>query len=293
MSEQAETRKMRILELLAESGDGSEIETLAERMRCDTRTIRRDLESLQRILQQVQGLEVRRGRAAITRAGYSPGYFTNQLGRNASAKEAIAAAIVGALPDDLAVALTAGSTTYAVAREIRRAVIAGEPPHNLIVFTNSVPSLLELVSGGVSAGVLGEIYTPEDCALHSPEFRSAFQPGVAIVGASGILFGSGASAGMLDLFSHRAEEAAFHKQLLADIPEIILAADSAKIGKRHPWNFGGTILRGKSVRLVTDTLTAAQRQELERNTVELARNGITFTFETAEKDDNERGETQE
>ena len=277
MSEQADTRKMRILELLAESGEGSDIEALAERMRCDTRTIRRDLESLQRLLQQVQGLEIRRGRATIARAGYSPGYFTNQLERNLSAKEAIAAAVVSRLQDDLALALTAGSTTYAIAREMRRAVVAGEPPHNLIVFTNSVPSLLELVSGGIAAGVLGEIYTPEDCALHSPEFHSTFQPGIAIIGASGILFNE--AAGTLDLFSHRAEEAAFHKQLLADVPEIILAADNSKLGKRHPWNFGGAVLRGKTVRLVTDALTETQREDLNRITPELAKNGVNFEYE--------------
>ena len=277
MSEQADTRKMRILELLAESGEGSDIETLAEKMRCDTRTIRRDLESLQRLLQQVQGLEIRRGRATIARAGYSSGYFTNQLERNRAAKEAIAAKVVAGLHDDLALALTAGSTTYAIAREIRRAVVAGEPPHNLIVFTNSVPSLLELVSGGIAAGVLGEIYTPEDCALHSPEFHSAFQPGIAIVGASGILWNE--AAGTLDLFSHRAEEAAFHKQLLADVPEIILAADSSKLGKRHPWNFGGAVLRGKTVRLVTDALTEPQRNDLNRITPELAKNGVNFEYE--------------
>ena len=277
MSEQADARKMQILELLAESGDGSDIESLAERMRCDTRTIRRDLDALQRLLGQIQGLEIRRGRASIARAGYSPGYFTNQLERNSAAKEAIAARVVAGLPDELALALTAGSTTYAVAREIRRAVVAGESPRNPIVFTNSVPSLLELISGGVMAGVLGEIYTPEDCALHSPEFRSTFQPGLAIVGASGILLNR--AAGTLDLFSHRAEEAAFHKQLLADAPEIIVAADNSKLGKRHPWNFGGNVLRGKIVRLITDALTETQREELELITPELAKNGVTFRYE--------------
>ena len=283
-----------MLEMLAESEEGLELDTLADKMRCDSRTVRRDLDFLQRLLQQVPGLEVRRGRATIARAGYSPGYFTDQLERNPGAKETIAAAIVAGLPDDAAVALTAGSSTYAVAREMRRAVVAGDPPHNLIVFTNSVPSLLELVAGGVTAGVLGEIYAPEDCAFHTPEFHSAFQPGVAIVGASGVLFGAGATPGSLDLFSHRAEEAAFHKQLLADIPEIIIAADSSKLGKRHPWNFGGSILRGKLVRLVTDSLTPTQHSELEALTAEMARNGITFTFETAgEKTENRKQKTEE
>ena len=81
------------------------------------------------------------------------------------------------------------------------------------------------------------------------------------------------------MFSHRAEEAAFHKQVLADVPEIILAADSAKLGKRHPWNFGGAILRGKTVRLITNALTETQREELDHIKPELAKNGVEFTYE--------------
>jgi DeoR/GlpR family transcriptional regulator of sugar metabolism len=219
----------------------------------------------------------------VARAGYSPGYFTDQLGRNAHSKQAIARAIVRSLSDDMAVALTAGSTTYAVAQEMRRAHVAGDPPHNLIVFTNSVPSLLELVAGGLSAGVLGEIYVADDCAFHTPEFHSAFQPSIAICGASGVLFSLGANAGQgaLELYSHRAEEAAFLKQLLASVPEIIIAADSAKLGRRHPWSFGGATLDGKIVRLVTEALSDAQREELDALTERLLRRGTTLSIEIA------------
>ena len=151
------------------------------------------------------------------------------------------------------------------------------------VLVSALPSvsLLELVAAGVSTGVLGEIYAPEDCAFHAPEFRSAFQPGLAIVGASGVLFGSSAPQGTLDLFSHRAEEAAFLKQLLANVPEIILAVDSTKLGRRHPWSFGGSVLAGKSVRLVTDVLSEAQREELAQLSGRMARIGATFQFEAA------------
>jgi len=281
MADQADTRRMRLMDLLAASEEPQELEHLAATLRCDVRTIRRDLDQLQRVLDRVHGLEVRRGKVLVARAGYSPGYFTDQLGRNATAKEAIARAVVASLGDDLAVALTAGSTPYAVAREIRRVTVEGGPPHNLIVFTNSVPSLLELVAAGVSTGVLGEIYAPEDCAFHTPEFHSAFQPSMAIVGASGVLFGAQTTLHGLDLFSHRAEEAAFLKQLLAGVPEIIIAADSTKLGRRHPWSFGGPILAGKSVLLVTDVLTDLQREELAQLTERLALQGTRFQFAVA------------
>ena len=52
------------------------------------------------------------------------------------------------------------------------------------------------------------------------------------------------------------------KQLVANVPEVIVAADSTKLGRRHPWSFGGATLLGKSVRLVTDTLTDAQQEAL-------------------------------
>src|SRR5690349_4483951 len=146
MAEQADTRRMRILELLAEREEPLDLETLASLLRCDARTIRRDIDQLQQVFQRVQNVEVRRGNVLVSRAGYSPGYFTDHLDRNADAKEAIARAIVSSLPDDLALALTAGSTPYAVAREMRRAVVDGEPPHNPIVFTNSLPALMELVA---------------------------------------------------------------------------------------------------------------------------------------------------
>lgn len=278
MAEQADARRMRLLEMLACSDEPQTLDELAVTLKYDSRTIRRDLDQLQQVFQRVQNIEVRRGRVLVSRAGYSPGYFTDHLDRNLAAKEQIAAKIVSSLPDDMAIALTAGSTPYAVAREMRRAVVEGEPPHNLIVFTNSVPALLELVAAGISSGVLGEIYSPEDCAFHTPEYRSAFQPSLAIVGASGVLFSPNSTPGTLELFSHRAEEAAFMKNLLVTVPEIIIAVDSTKLGRRHPWSFGGHILDGKTVRLVTDVLDEIQQEQLENLSERLRRSGTEFYY---------------
>ncbi|HLJ55325.1 MAG TPA: hypothetical protein VKT77_09805 [Chthonomonadaceae bacterium] len=284
MAEQAESRKMRLLEHLAAAEGGEDLDDLAAAMRCDARTVRRDLESLQELLRRVQGIELQRGRVVVSRPGFSPGYFTDQLDRHAEAKERIARAIVARLEDGTAVALTAGSTPFAVAREIRRAGMEGDGPRNLIVFTNSVPALLELVSAGVSTGALGEIYAAEDCAFHSPELRSAFQPEVAIVGASGVLFGPAGAQQTLELFSHRAEEAAFLKQLLAGVPEIVVAADSSKLGRRHPWSFGGDSLAGKRVRIVTEALTDEQRADLSALSAHLAEAGTVLEYEAAPGD---------
>ena len=281
MAEAAESRRMRLMELLARRVDPPDLEELAVEMQCDARTIRRDVDHLQQLLAAINGIELKRGRIVVSRSAYSPGYFTEQLDRHTAAKRAIATSVVSSLPDDVAIALTAGSTPYAVACEIRRTVVDGEPPHNLIVFTNSIPSLLELVAVGVSCGVLGEIYSPEDCALHTAEFRSAFQPGLAIVGASGVLIGTGPSPGLLDLFSHRAEEAAFLRQILNSVPEVIVTVDGSKLGKRHPWNFGGAALHGKKVRLVTDVLSSEQRKELLLLRQRLTEFNTDLTFEAA------------
>ncbi len=277
-----EARRMRLLEMIARSEEAYELDSLAVAMKCDARTIRRDLDSIQQLLQIVQGVEIRRSKVLAVRTGHSPGYFSDQLEKNAPAKARIAKAIVRKLPDEIAIALTAGSTPFAVAKEIRRAVVADESPKNPIVFTNSLPALLEMVVAGVATGALGEIYVPEDCALHSPEFHSSALPSVAIVGASGISIGAdGGGLPGLNLFSHRAEEAAFMKQLLVNIPEVIIAADNSKLNKRHPWNFGGKTLNGKKVRLVTEALSQEQTYDLDRLAERLISDNILFSYEVA------------
>lgn len=253
---------MRILEMLAASREPLPLEELARALACDERTIRRDLEEIQNLLQRVRGLAVRRGRCEAVRSDFGAGYFAEQVGRNAEVKRAIARSVVALLQDEWAIALSAGSTAYAVAQEIASRAALGQRPSGLIVFTNSLPALQAMAETGLACGVLGEIYVPEDCALHSPELRSAFQPNAAVVGASGVQIE--AQAAGLELYSHRADEAAFLRQLLARAPEVIVAAESRKLGRRHPWSFGGPSLAGKRVTLVTDGIHQAHVEEIER-----------------------------
>jgi DeoR/GlpR family transcriptional regulator of sugar metabolism len=167
-----------------------------------------------------------------------------------------------------------------VARELRRSTIEEERPANLIAFTNSLPALMELIAADISTGVIGEIFNTDDCAFHSNEFRSAFQPSIAIVGASGVV--ANPNTGLLELYSHRAEEAAFLKQLLAPIPELIVAVDASKIGHRHPWSFtSGGVLTGKKVRLITSALPTELHETLSQLEATAHRSGCSFSYQVA------------
>ena len=62
---------MKLLELIAGSDEAYELDSLAVAMKCDTRTIRRDLDSIQQLLRSIQGLEIRRSREATATASVS------------------------------------------------------------------------------------------------------------------------------------------------------------------------------------------------------------------------------
>lgn len=278
MPDHACTRRIQLLELLRQSDGGIALDDAAVALGADGRTVRRDVDYWQDLFSDLQGITIQRGRLHASRRGYTAGYFTDQVDHERSAKDAIGRAAVAAIADGEAVAITAGSTTYAVARELRRARIEEDRPRNATVFTNSLPVLWELVAAGLPTGVLGEVYDADDCAFHSHEFRSGFQASLAIVGASGLVVG--ADGASLDLFSHRSAEAAFMKQLLAPIPEVIVAIDASKIGRRHPWSFtSGGVLAGKRVQVITSSLADKQRDPLEGLCGAAPRSGFTLSFQ--------------
>lgn len=270
---------MCLLERLSESNSGVRLSDLADRLAVDERTVRRDLDALQGLLDSVGAIQLDRGTVRAM-----PGVFARVLpggarsGSEASSKVAMSEAAVRRIPEGSAVVLTAGTSTLAVAARLRSCQVNQTPPNNLIVFTNSLPALLELVAGGVSTGVIGEVYNPMDCAFHSQELRTRFQASHAIVGASGIILDT--KAGSVNLCSDRMEEAAFMRQLLAPIPEILVVAEAGKIGRRHPWSFTSEgLLAGKTVHLITTSLQRAQTDALAGLAEAARRSGITLTFE--------------
>lgn len=278
MTEHPDARRMKLLTMLADARTGIPVPECARALSVDERTIRRDAVHLQDLLSRVRGVAVRRNLLTAEGEGLGPGYFATQVQARKQVKETIARRIVQSLADNTAIVITAGTSTYYVAREIRRASVEQTCASGLIVFTNSLPALMELIAAGVSTGVIGEVFNPDDYAFHSHELHSTFNPGLAIVGASGIVVNP--ASGSLDLFSHRAEEAAFMKQVLAPVPEIVVASDATKIGRRHPWSFtSGHILAGKIVRLYTDPLAPEQREPIQRLAAAPHRGGFRLVLE--------------
>ena len=262
MAENTDARRMRLLERLAGAGKAIRLEGLAEEQGCNLRTIRRDLDALQRLVETVRSIEVHRGSASAESAPYPLGRFRNNLEIHTEEKRRIARVVAGMVPNDASIALTGGTTLLYVAQELRAAAVEERPPADCIVFTNSLPALHELVAAEIETGVLGEIYVADDCALHSPSFRSAFQPSLAIAGVSGITWSSGGAASPLSFYSSRADEATFLHHLLSSVPEIIVPADSSKLNRRHPWSID-LPLADKKVTLVTESLTTQQITELK------------------------------
>src|SRR5207237_395600 len=164
---------MRLLESLSANGAGKELGAYASLLHADERTIRRDVDFLQDLLSGFRGIELRRGRIYSAREGFASGYFSEHVGREREAKESIARRIVDGLADNLALVITAGSTTFDVAREMRHRSVMGQGPRGLIALTNSLPALMELIAGGISTGVVGEVFSPDDCAFQTHDLRTA------------------------------------------------------------------------------------------------------------------------
>ena len=273
MTDQSSTRRMRIMERLREAEDGLTLSELAGEFGTDERTIRRDAEYLQALLSVVGGIEITRGRLRPDRS-----LAWRREARSDAARCAMAEAALGHIPDGTALVVTAGRSTLAVASAIRRSEMRGCSPKELIVFTNSLPALLELVEAGISTGIIGEVYNPRDMAFHSHELRTRFQASIAVVGASGIVLGGG--TGSVSLCSDRVEEAAFMRQILAPIPQVLVVADATKIGRRHPWSFTSDgLLTDKSIHIVTTELTRAQTDALAATADAGRKVGLMLSFE--------------
>ena len=278
MTDQAASRRLRILEDLIGSANGSDLEFFAAKYGVDDRTIRRDIDFIQQIATGISQISLIRGKVIASKDWTGAGYFGDQVERNLASKQAIARTVALSIEDNIAIGLTAGSTTFHVAREIRRRFVTDEQPKNLIAFTNSLPALSEFIGAGISTGILGEVYNEDDCAFHSHEYRSQFQPNLLIIGASGAVINL--VGGSLELYSQRAEEAFFLKQLIAPVTRLVVVVDGSKIGNRHPWAFvNSSSLRGKHVKLVTSGVSGIAAVNLESLTKQAAQFDYEFEYE--------------
>jgi DeoR/GlpR family transcriptional regulator of sugar metabolism len=162
----ARQRQERILEEVRERG-GARVSDLVELLGVSDMTIRRDIEALasRGLVEKVHGGAT----AATERAVDEPGFEAKSF-RAQPEKEAIAAAAASLVRPGTAIGVTAGTTTWALARYLR------ELPE-LTVVTNSIP-VAEVMrsSGGTDPNVVltGGLRTPSD-ALVGPVADAAIR----------------------------------------------------------------------------------------------------------------------
>jgi DeoR/GlpR family transcriptional regulator of sugar metabolism len=161
----AKLRRQRILEVLRSSG-GARLAELAETLDVSEMTVRRDLDVL-----QSEGLVERvHGGAMLVQFGSEEPGFDKKVKREQAEKEAIARRAALMARPGMAVALSAGTTTWLLAREL--ALVEG-----LTVVTNSLDAWAELQRPGRLHAVIltgGENRTPSG-ALVGPTADAAIR----------------------------------------------------------------------------------------------------------------------
>ncbi|MER5480752.1 DeoR/GlpR family DNA-binding transcription regulator [Streptomyces sp. NPDC002734] len=221
----AEQRRALILDEVRRRG-GVRVNELTQRLGVSDMTVRRDLDALARLgaLEKVHGGAVPVEGTEPT--GHEPG-FEEKTGREPAAKEEIARAAASLVTPGSAVALSGGTTTYALAR-----VLAGVP--DLTVVTNSVRVADVLHTGGAVDGaeatgptvvLTGGVRTPSDSLVGPVADRAiaALHFDLLFLGVHGISVEAGLSTPNL-------AEAETNRRLVASARRVVVVADHTKWG---------------------------------------------------------------
>jgi DeoR/GlpR family transcriptional regulator of sugar metabolism len=213
----AQQRQAAILDRVRAAG-GVRVSELAAEYGVSDMTIRRDLDALDSsgLLHKVHG-----GATSVgLRSAHEPG-FDAKLTQESSAKHAIAAEAARRVQPDSAIGIGAGTTTYALARQLLRV-------ENLTVVTNSA-RIADVFHGNGRSDrtvvLIGGIRTPSD-ALVGPIATAALQSlhlDMLFLGAHGVDAEHGLSTPNL-------MEAETNRAFIAASREVVLVADHTKWG---------------------------------------------------------------
>lgn len=222
----ARQRQELILERIEATG-GVRVADVVEALDVSEMTVRRDITELvnQGLVERVHG-----GAVAAGHAGVEP-RFTEKSGLHPEAKGRIASAAAGLVRPGDAIALSAGTTTLAVARALT------ELPHlgSLTVITNSLPAaqaLFDAADAARAAGteaprviLTGGVRTPSN-ALVGPVAVDA----LASLRVETVFLGAHGLTGEAGLMTPNLEESATNRALVAAARRVVAVVDSSKWG---------------------------------------------------------------
>ncbi|MCA0435177.1 MAG: DeoR/GlpR family DNA-binding transcription regulator [Actinobacteria bacterium] len=201
-----------------------EVSALAEEMDVTPETVRRDLTVLERrgLVRRVHG-----GAVAVERLGFEP-TLDVRSGHRAADKQRIAQAALAFVPEAGTILLDAGTTTIGVAEGLPRegelnvltnslpvaAVIARRPDLSLFVLGGRVRSRTQATIGSWGLGPLRDVHID-----------------VAFIGTNGLSLTAG-------LTTPDQAEAATKQAMMAAAAQVVVLADSSKVGAAHFAKFG-------------------------------------------------------
>ncbi|SMB98189.1 transcriptional regulator, DeoR family [Thermanaeromonas toyohensis ToBE] len=216
MSINSLARREAILELLKES-PYLRVEELARRLGVSEATVRRDLV----VLSKEKKIDRIRGGASLASKleEWEPS-FTSRQGLNREEKKAIARLAMRLIKPGEAIALDVGTTTLALAEEIRKI------PH-LTVFTNGIPIAEALAGSSVSVYLLGGQLRDSEMSLVGALTRQAIETlrfDRFFLSAAGVTLKEGFS-------DFNLEEVEIKKAFISRAREVIALVDHTKLGR--------------------------------------------------------------
>jgi DeoR/GlpR family transcriptional regulator of sugar metabolism len=232
----AHQRRDAILRALIPSGAAT-VADLADSLGVSEMTIRRDLG----VLAGQQLVEKVHGGAVLARGGAAEPHFATKRRINAAAKAAIAEAAVATVRDGMTVALSAGTTTWQVARRLRGDV------RDLAFVTNSLNVAGALEANGWHSIVVsgGSFRTPSD-ALVGPFANQILRQ----LNTDLLLLGVHSIDPRVGLTTPNVAEAETNQILVAGARRVVVVADSSKLGQVSLATFAGI---DQVDQLITDT----------------------------------------
>lgn len=220
----AEERQQHIEALLAARGRVAVID-LATHFDVSSETVRRDLDQLETrgVLRRVHG-----GAVAASRISRAEESVAQRRGRNADAKERIAAAAMALIPASFtgAIAIDSGTTTGRLAEHLSRWQ-PENPAQTLVVITNSIhiaatvadnPNIEIHMLGGRLRGITGAAVGAGTLAE-----LTTLRPDIAFIGANGVHEEFGLS-------TPDGEEAAVKTVLTRGARRAVVLVDETKLG---------------------------------------------------------------
>jgi DeoR/GlpR family transcriptional regulator of sugar metabolism len=221
----AQERRDAILRALIPSGAAT-VADLADGLGVSEMTIRRDLG----VLADQQLVEKVHGGAVLAKGGGAEPHFATKRRINAAAKAAIAQAAVAMIRDGMTVALSAGTTTWQVARRLRGGV------RDLTFVTNSLNVAGALESNGWHSIVVsgGSFRTPSD-ALVGPFANHILRQ----LNVDLLVLGVHSIDAKVGLTTPNIAEAETNRIMVAGARKVVVVADSGKLGQVSLATFAG------------------------------------------------------